>query len=234
MDTAAARAIVDASSYMTLATADADGAPWASPVWFAHEQYETFLWMSRPDARHLSNIAARREIAIVIFDSTVSPDQRNAVYVEAAAAIVPDVELADAVAVYAARSVARGLETLEIGEVSCDAPWRLYRARHPWCTCSKTSTIGAWPCNSRVDHASLRACTSLRTGRATHRCDRASSVWFTIIGRILSWSPTTPSADHNQPSPSAYDATDADGADDSSCRLYSSCSFHQEYGGPCG
>jgi len=128
VDREGARAIVDANSYMTLATAGADGAPWASPVWFAHEQYATFLWMSRPGARHSRNIAARREIAIVIFDSTVSPDQRNAVYVEATASIVPDAELADAVAVYAARSVARGLETLARAEVSGDAPFRLYRA----------------------------------------------------------------------------------------------------------
>ena len=129
MDTEAARAIVDANSYMTLATADADGAPWASPVWFAHEQYEAFLWMSQPAARHSRNIVARREIAIVIFDSAVSPRQRNAVYLEAAAAIVPDAELVDAVAVYAARSVARGLETLTREEVSGEAPWRLYSAR---------------------------------------------------------------------------------------------------------
>ena len=129
MDAEAARAIVDANSYMTLATPDANGAPWATPVWFAHEQYETFLWMSRPGARHSRNIAVRREIAIVIFDSTVSPHQRNAVYVEAAAAIVPDAELVDAVAVYAARSVARGLETLAREEISGDAPWRMYRAR---------------------------------------------------------------------------------------------------------
>ena len=117
---------------MTLATADADGAPWASPVWFAHEQYETFLWMSRPGARHSRNIAARREIAIVIFDSTVSPHQRNAVYVEAAAAIVPDAELADAVAVYAARSVARG--DVEISTVDYDFPSCLHAilARCPW------------------------------------------------------------------------------------------------------
>ena len=47
---------------------------------------------------------------------------------KAAAAIVADAELADAVAVYAARSVARGLETLARKEVSGDAPWRLYRA----------------------------------------------------------------------------------------------------------
>ena len=64
----------------------------------------------------------------MIFDSTVSPNQRNAVYVEAAAVIVPDAELADAVAVYAAvrRS---GLETLAREELSGTAPWRLYRAR---------------------------------------------------------------------------------------------------------
>jgi nitroimidazol reductase NimA-like FMN-containing flavoprotein (pyridoxamine 5'-phosphate oxidase superfamily) len=129
MDAEAARAIVDANSYMTLATAAADGAPWASPVWFAHQQYETLLWMSRPDARHSRNIAARREIAIVIFDSTVAPHERNAVYVEATAALVPDAELADAVAAYAARSVARGLETLARESVSGNAPWRLYRAR---------------------------------------------------------------------------------------------------------
>ena len=129
MDAEGARAIVDANSYMTLATADVDGAPWASPVWFAHEQYEAFLWMSRPDARHSRNIAVRPEIAIMIFDSTVPPDQRNAVYVEATAGIVPDAELSDAVAVYAGRSVARGLEPLTPDEVSGDAPWRLYRAR---------------------------------------------------------------------------------------------------------
>jgi hypothetical protein len=95
---------------MTAATASADGAPWASPAWFAHEQYEMLLWMSQPGARHSRNIPARRDIAVVIVDSTVLPDRRNAVHFEATAAIVPDAELADAVAVYAARSVARGLE----------------------------------------------------------------------------------------------------------------------------
>ena len=34
-----ARAILDAGIYVVLATADADGVPWASPVWFATENY---------------------------------------------------------------------------------------------------------------------------------------------------------------------------------------------------
>ena len=150
MDTEGAHAIVDANSYMTLATADADGAPWASPVWFAHEQYETFLWMSRPGARHSRNIAVRREIAIVIFDSTVSPQQRNAVYVEAAAAIVPDTELADAVAVYAACSVRAGWRRWHTKKSAATRRGVCIAPAHSRCTYSRTSTIAASPCSSAL------------------------------------------------------------------------------------
>lgn len=67
--TALARSIIDANLYMTLATADEGGRPWASPVCFAHEGYSEFLWVSSPQATHSRNIAARSELAIVIFDS---------------------------------------------------------------------------------------------------------------------------------------------------------------------
>ena len=65
---ARARAMIDPNTYMTIASADAAGVPWASPVWFAHDQYTEFLWVSRPDARHSNNITARAEVGIVIFD----------------------------------------------------------------------------------------------------------------------------------------------------------------------
>ena len=82
---AAARALIDRSRYMALATADADGRPWVSPVWFAHEDYTEFLWVSRPDARHSLNIEARPAVALVVFDSTVAPRDAQAAYVEAEA-----------------------------------------------------------------------------------------------------------------------------------------------------
>ena len=31
-----ARAVIDANSYLTIATADRAGQPWPSPVWYAH------------------------------------------------------------------------------------------------------------------------------------------------------------------------------------------------------
>jgi nitroimidazol reductase NimA-like FMN-containing flavoprotein (pyridoxamine 5'-phosphate oxidase superfamily) len=69
---AAAREIVESNLYVTLATANAEGRPRASPVWFAHEGYRDFLWVSRPEARHSRNLAARPELALVIFDSTAA------------------------------------------------------------------------------------------------------------------------------------------------------------------
>ena len=73
------RAIVDDNLYMVLATADADGRPWASPVHFAHEAYRRFIWVSAPDSTHSCNIAVRPECSIVIFDSRVPINSGQAV-----------------------------------------------------------------------------------------------------------------------------------------------------------
>jgi hypothetical protein len=50
--------IVEANRYMTLSTADADGVPWASPVWYAPDGPDAFAWVSDPAARHSRNLAA--------------------------------------------------------------------------------------------------------------------------------------------------------------------------------
>ena len=46
------RAIIDANLYLVLATADGTGRPWSSPVYFAHDAYTEFLWVSALDAAH--------------------------------------------------------------------------------------------------------------------------------------------------------------------------------------
>ena len=56
-----ARAIIDRNAYMVLGTADADGTPWASPVWFATAGYSEFVWVSKPGTRHSRNLAAAAE-----------------------------------------------------------------------------------------------------------------------------------------------------------------------------
>ena len=130
----AARRMIEANSYLTLATADAAGRPWATPVWFAHAETETeagyeFVWVSKPGARHSQNVAARPEIAIVVYDSTVPVGGAAAVYVEAVAAEVPAADRAAALAVYSDKSVARGIRPWQEADVTGFAPHRLYRAR---------------------------------------------------------------------------------------------------------
>ena len=66
------RDIIEANRYLVLATADATGRPWSSPVYFAHIDFSEFFWLSLPDVTHSRNIAARPEVGIVVFDSQVA------------------------------------------------------------------------------------------------------------------------------------------------------------------
>lgn len=77
---AIARAMIDDNLYMTLATADPSGRPWASPVYYAVAGYREFFWVSEPEATHSRNLASRPELAIVIFDSTVPINTGRGVY----------------------------------------------------------------------------------------------------------------------------------------------------------
>lgn len=87
---AVARDIIDNTSFVVLGTADADGTPWTSPVYFTAHEYVELYWISRPSARHSRNIAARPEISAVVFDSQVVPGAGQAVYMSASAADVSE------------------------------------------------------------------------------------------------------------------------------------------------
>ena len=126
---AVAREIIDANLYMTLATADGDGRPWAAPVWYAHQDYNDLYWMSRPGARHSRNLAVRPEVGIVIFDSTVPEGNGQAVYVEALAEELGQAERDEGIAIVSRRSEAQGAARWGVADVSGSAPLRLYRAR---------------------------------------------------------------------------------------------------------
>jgi hypothetical protein len=124
-----AKAIIDANAYMTIASADATGRPWASPVWFAHDGLTAFVWVSHPDARHSRNLAVRREVGIVVFDSTVAAGDADAVYLDAVATEVEDADLDAYLAIFGERSVQRGLAAWDTADVTGDADHRLYVAR---------------------------------------------------------------------------------------------------------
>jgi Pyridoxamine 5'-phosphate oxidase len=125
---AAARAIIDSSLYMVLATADRSGRPWASPVYFAPNGYREFLWVSQPGRRHSVNIEERPDVGIVIFDSSVPISTGQAVYVAATAEQVTGDARVEPLAVYSERALSHGGSAFTTADVESPAALRLYRA----------------------------------------------------------------------------------------------------------
>lgn len=122
-----ARDIIDANIYMTLATADADGHPWVTPVFFAHAGYREFFWISSPDAQHSLNVAARPEASLVLFDSTVPVGSASAVYVAATVDQLAEAEIEAGLEVYPGPPE-RGARPFAAEEVQGAGIFRLYRA----------------------------------------------------------------------------------------------------------
>ncbi|MFF0015149.1 pyridoxamine 5'-phosphate oxidase family protein [Streptomyces sp. NPDC005374] len=124
-----ARGIVDASRYLVLATADAEGRPWSTPVYFAHVGWREFFWVSSPDAVHSRNIAVRPQTGIAVFDSSVEIGTGQGVYMSAVAGEVVDgTEAERALEVFSRRSVRHGGHVWTLDDVRGDSGIRLYRA----------------------------------------------------------------------------------------------------------
>ncbi|GAB1824547.1 pyridoxamine 5'-phosphate oxidase family protein [Herbidospora sp. RD11066] len=76
--------------YLVLATADQQGRPWATPVFFAPDGEDRLYWVSSPDSRHSRNLAERPDVAITVFDSHVPVGGAEALYLEAVAGVADD------------------------------------------------------------------------------------------------------------------------------------------------
>src|SRR5215210_390033 len=125
----AARAVVATNRYMTLGTADAEGTPWVSPVWFAAaDDLSELLWVSEPQARHSRNIAARPEVSLVVFDSQAPVGGAQALYASAVAEEPAGAALERGIALFARRSEEQGLPGWTLDDVRAPARHRLYRA----------------------------------------------------------------------------------------------------------
>jgi Pyridoxamine 5'-phosphate oxidase len=124
---AVARAVIDGNRFMTLATADRSGEPWASPVWYAPGEYREFLWVSDPEAKHSLNLAERPRVGIVIFDSHET-GTFTSVYMSALAEELTGTELERGIEAFSERSVEQGFGEWTLTDVQPPAHRRLYRA----------------------------------------------------------------------------------------------------------
>jgi hypothetical protein len=123
-----ARSVIDANRYMALGTADEKGHPWVTPVWFASEDYRSFHWVSSPDAKHSRYLAARPEVAIAIFDSSVPVGGAQALYMKGGAEELTGIDLERAIEVFDRVSRKDHGRAYALDDVRGSARIRLYRA----------------------------------------------------------------------------------------------------------
>ena len=134
---ARARQMLEANQYLTLATADASGRPWATTVWYAAWQRTRpadaldleLVWLSHPAARHSQNLLARREIGISVFDSSQPAGTGDGLQLSAVAAEVDPAGLDEAAAVFSEASLAAGGNAWARADVEGGAVPRLYVAQ---------------------------------------------------------------------------------------------------------
>ena len=132
-----ATALLGDIHYMTLATADGTGRPWASTVWFcasllspSTERLDVeLIWLSRPEAQHSINLIDRPEVGISDFDSSQPADTGVGLQLAARAEQVPADELEAALTAFSTASVAAGGNAWSLEQVQGPAPLRVYRAR---------------------------------------------------------------------------------------------------------
>jgi nitroimidazol reductase NimA-like FMN-containing flavoprotein (pyridoxamine 5'-phosphate oxidase superfamily) len=80
-----AKAIINENKYMVLATSDKESKPWASPVFFAHDERYNFYFLSSINSRHAKNILSNPNVGIAIFDSRQKMGQTEGLQIEAVA-----------------------------------------------------------------------------------------------------------------------------------------------------
>ena len=123
-----ARSVIDANSYMALGTADEDGHPWVTPVWFACVDYRSFHWVSTHDTRHSRNIAARPEVALAIYDPSVAIGSAAAVYISGKAQELTGEELKHGLEIFDRLSRTNDGPGWQLSDVQDPSVHRLYRA----------------------------------------------------------------------------------------------------------
>jgi hypothetical protein len=122
-----AEELLAANLYAVLGTVTPEGRPWTSPVYFASDGLTALYWCSTTDSRHSVNLAANPAVSLAVFDSTVAPYTGRAVYAEGTASILEGADLEHGLSVYPG-DASRDATSLDLEDVTGDAPWRLYRA----------------------------------------------------------------------------------------------------------
>ena len=121
--------LIENNNHLVLATADTEGKPWISPLFFAYDTSYNTYWVSDKSARHSENIRSRPEVSISIFCPVPPDNVFDGIYIDAEAAeLTEERDILEAISVLQARPQSSKFMVSDISNVTGDASWRIYKA----------------------------------------------------------------------------------------------------------
>jgi len=81
------------NKYFCLATSDANGTPWSSPLLYIKDEDYNFYFLSHSGSRHCQNIKENNQVAFSIFDSKQNPGIAFGIQAYGKANIVEEIPL---------------------------------------------------------------------------------------------------------------------------------------------
>ncbi|QBD77278.1 pyridoxamine 5'-phosphate oxidase family protein [Ktedonosporobacter rubrisoli] len=149
MNTRIAKNILAHICYASLATTSQSGLPWCSPVYVAFDRNHHFYWISARQAHHSQNIREHRQIAAVLYDSTVSEGTGKGVYIQAIAQELSDPdEIASGLLAVFGRA---GEQPPAIEIVRGNSPLRIYKAEMQAAWINVGGQVNGTPIEQRVE-----------------------------------------------------------------------------------
>lgn len=99
-----AKEIIEQNQYMTIASVDEFGYPWASPVAYVYDKKYNLYWVSVPESKHQKNIENNSKISLSIFDSHQRWGEGTGIQIEAFVTKVPSKDLLSVSKLYFTRN----------------------------------------------------------------------------------------------------------------------------------
>lgn len=118
--------LIEGMQVMTIASADAKGKPWVSPVAYAIDSDFNFYWVSDVEALHSVNVRGRGTVALSIWD--VIDGRTVGLYVDALAHEAQSDEVERGSAALARRKQPTKFTIRSAADVTGDAAWRIFVA----------------------------------------------------------------------------------------------------------
>jgi uncharacterized protein YhbP (UPF0306 family) len=118
--------ILRAERFLTLATVDRSGCPWASPLLYGYDAGLTLYWSSAIASRHSVNLdEAQGLCAVTMFDSHASPGKIAGLFLTGVAGLVSENQVAQAMEHLFDRMDQRPQRT--VADYLGDSPRRFYQ-----------------------------------------------------------------------------------------------------------